>query len=144
MAKYYHVRISNKKNPTTDYNIFLNVINEKKEAPWDKDTYNKIKTGDYLGFIIGKTGEEVVDIYKVKSETIRENHWEQNCPYVSGNGTRSVKHRNGIILINEHTLPKKIEWKVIKENINFAPNNASWMPRGTQVVKNKKLLPFVF
>jgi hypothetical protein len=32
MSKYYHVRISNKKNPITDYNIFLNVINEKKRS----------------------------------------------------------------------------------------------------------------
>ena len=143
MANYYHVRISGKKNPNYDYGIFLNTIHVNNEAPWDKDSKNKIKVGDYIGFIVGKKSQEVVWIYKVKCETIRETHWKQDCPYTMGNGTGSVSHRDGIILTNIHDLPKHIEWETVRKNINFSPNNDSFMPRGTQVVKNKHLLPFV-
>jgi hypothetical protein len=134
MAKYYHVRISNKKNPKNDYKYFMDSIRVKNEAAWDKDCYNKIKIGDYVG--------NDVNIFKVKEETVRENHWEKNNPYTLGNGRGPVQNRNGIILTNIHSVPKVLEWKKIKESINFAPNNPSLMPRGMQVVKNKCLLSF--
>ena len=143
MARYYHVRISGKKNPKYDYGVFTNEINLKNEAPWDKDSKNKIKVGDYLGFIVGKKGYEVVWIYKVKSETVRETHWKQDSPYTEGNGIGSVGHREGIILTNIHDLPKNIEWDTIRKCVNFSPNNDSWMPRGTQLIKNSHLLPFI-
>ena len=142
MAQYYHVRISGKKNPNYDYNVFLDAINANAEAPWDKDSRNTIKVGDYLGFIVGKRGSETVSIFKVKSETVRETHWQQDSPYTVGNGSHSVKHRDGIILTNVHDLPKEVGWKIIKQSIGFAPASDSCMPRGTQVVKNKHLLPF--
>ena len=144
MCNYYHVRIGvTAKTPKYDYGIFLETIKSKSEAPWDKDSRNKIKVGDYVGFITGeKHTEFIVEIYKVKSEIQREKHWNTVVPYVEGNGTNTVQHRTGILLTNVHDLPKIMEWDLIKERINFAPNNPSWMPRGMQVVKNKHLLPF--
>ena len=141
-SNYYHVRISNKKNPKNDFNIFLDDIKLRNESIWDKDHYNKIKINDYIGFIIGSSGKEKVLIFKVLSETNRENHWEQNRPYTIGNGIHEVKKRHGIILTDIHEIIKEIEWKKIKKDINFAPNNDSCMPRGMQRVKNKELLPF--
>jgi hypothetical protein len=138
MANYYHVRIS-RKVPKEDYARFKDDILEKEEAIWDKDARNKIKIGDYIGFIVGENGHQMVEIYKVKSETLRETVWKQNEPYVQGNGIHEVKHRVGIILTSIH---KSFEWKKLKKDINFAPNNPIWMPRGMQVVKNKHLLPF--
>jgi hypothetical protein len=138
MANYYHVRIS-RKVPKEDYAHFKHDILEKNEGIWDKDAKNKIKIGDYIGFIVGENGNQMVEIYKVISENIRETFWKQNGPYVPGNGIHEVKHRVGIILIS---INKSIEWKKLKKDINFASNNPSWMPRGMQVVKNKHLLPF--
>lgn len=140
MANYYHVRISNSKNPKNDFEKFKKELALNNEAPWDKDRNNKIKVGDKVGFITGPNGHEFVELFEVKSETERENHWVRGSPYVRGNGTNSVGHRNGIMLIN--FLPKTIEWKILKESIKFAPGNTSWMPRGMCVVKNKHLLPF--
>ena len=143
MSNYYHVRISNiKKNPFNDYNIFLKNVELKSEAVWDKDRYNKIKINDYIGFIVGDVKNAMVHIYKVKSEVDRENHWEQDRPYTTGNGINSVKHRNGIVLINAHNVPTKIEWAIIKKCIEFAPDNEVFMPRGMSIVKNKQKLPF--
>jgi putative ribosome biogenesis GTPase RsgA len=144
MCNYYHVRINDTaKNPKYDYQVFLETIKSKTEAPWDKDHHNKIKVGDYVGFITGKKDTGIiVEIYKVKSETERANHWNTVTPYVNGNGINIVEHRTGILLTNVHDLPKIMEWELIKECIKFAPNNPSWMPRGMQVVKNKNLLPF--
>jgi hypothetical protein len=42
MANYYHVRISTKKNPKFDFDIFINDIKIKNEDSWDKDKSNKI------------------------------------------------------------------------------------------------------
>ena len=142
MGNYYHVRISNnKKNPKNDFEKFKKELALNNEAPWDKDRNNKIKPGDVVGFITGEK-DHIVELFKVKSETDRENHWVKDSPYVRGNGTNSVKHRNGIMLTS--FLPKTIEWKILKESIKFAPGNTSWMPRGMCVVKNKHLLPFQF
>ena len=126
----YQVRISTKKNPKFDFDIFINDIKIKNEASWDKDKSNKIKIGDYIGFIIGENGKEIVNIFKVKDETKRETHWKHDEPYVLNNGTHSVKHRDGIILTNIHETIKTIEWVVLKKSINFANGNKSWMPRG--------------
>jgi hypothetical protein len=141
-AAFFIVRINGKNNPKYDYKFFLDAISVNTEAPWDKDWQNKIKVGDYLGFIVGEKGFETVHIVKVKSETVREPHWKKHGPYVPGNGTKHVKYRCGIILTNVHDLPKTYDWKIIKESVGLAPACDSWMPRGTQVVKKKHLLPF--
>jgi hypothetical protein len=142
MTDVYIVRINGKKNPKYDLEVFLNTMSVNTEASWDKDFRNKMKVGDYLGFIVGEKGSEIVHIFKVKGETGREPHWEKHAPYVPGNGIHSVKHRVGILLTNVHDLPKTYDWKIIKKSVGFAPACDSWMPRGTQVVKKKHLLPF--
>jgi hypothetical protein len=140
--KLYMIRISDKKNPKNDFEKFEKDLVLNNEAPWDKDSRNKIKPGsDTLAFIIGPNGHEIVKFFKVISEIERENHWVTDSPYVRGNGTNSVGHREGIML-KVHPKIESIEWKKFKKDINFAPNNLSWMPRGMQVVKNTHLLPF--
>ena len=134
--EFYMVRI-NRKVPKEDYARFKNDIQLKKEAIWDKDARNKIKPPDKILFIVGEK-DPTVDIYEVIGETAREPDWKQNGPYVSGNGTQAVKHRIGIIL----KFQESIEWKKLKKDINFAPNNSSWMPRGMQRIKNKQNLNF--
>ena len=141
-AAFFIVRISVQKNPKYDYKVFSDAISVNTEAPWDMDFRNKMKVGDYLGFIVGEKGSETVHIFKVKSETVRELHWEKHAPYVPGNGKHSVEHRVAIILTNVHDLPKTYDWKIIKESTGLAPARDSWMPRGTQVCKKKHLLPF--
>ncbi len=143
---YYHVRISPKRaNPTSDLVMFMNEMEITGEGKWDQDFQGKMATGDYLGFIIGKTGNEMVHIFKVK-ETLplseREPWWNTNHPYTDGNGINAPVKRVPLILTNDHNLPKTWAWQDIKEKVGLAQNCSSWMPRGTQRIIATHLLPF--
>ena len=143
---YYHARI----NPSCmkasfDWQLFMNDMTITNQGKWDKDHKGKIVAGDYLGFIIGEKGEEVVKIFKVKEElplNQRESWWSEKA-YTENNGVNSTKHRVPILLTNQHELPKTWAWSDIKKNVGLSPNCSTWMPRGTQRVANSNLLPFV-
>lgn len=144
-ANYYHVRISPKRaNATTDFTHFMNEMEITKEAKWDKDHNGKMQIGDYIGFIVGNAGEELVYIFKIKSELPldkRESWWSETA--YANNSANSTKHRVPILLTKDHEFAKTWAWSDIKEKVGIAPNFPSWMPRGTQLVAKKHLLPFL-
>jgi hypothetical protein len=144
-SKYYHVRISPKsQNPKADFSNFMNEMEITNEAKWDKDHNGKMKIGDYIGFIVGKAGEEVVHIFKIKSELPldkRESWWSETA--YANNSTNTTKYRVPILLTKDHKFPKTWEWSDIKKKVGIAPNFPTWMPRGTQLVAKKHLLPFL-
>jgi len=146
-ANYYHVRINPKRqNPSADFTIFMNEMNITNEAKWDKDHNGKMKVGDFIGFILGNAGEEIVHIFKVKSElplNKREPWWVGKTPYTVSNGVNTKKHRVPITLTSEHELAKTWDWSDIKQKVGLSPNCQTWMPRSTQLVVKKHLLPFV-
>ena len=112
---------------------------------WDKDKDNKIKVGDYLGFITGPIGNELVYIFLVKNELpheMRPRHWVSAAPHTENNGVTSVSNRGVIELTNEHSLPKTCEWSEIRRTTGLGKECATWMPRGTSRVAKKNLLPF--
>jgi hypothetical protein len=144
-AKYYHVRISPKsQNPKADFTNFMNEMEITHEAKWDKDHKGKMKIGDYIGFIVGKAGEEIVHIFKIKSELPldkRESWWSETT--YANNSTNTTKYRIPILLTSDHEFSKTWEWSDIKKKVGIAPNFPTWMPRGTQLVAKKHLLPFL-
>lgn len=132
-------------NASSDWQLFMNDMTITNQGKWDKDHKGKIVAGDYLGFIIGEKGEEVVKIFKVKEElplNLRESWWSEKA-YTENNGVNSTKHRVPILLTNQHELPKTWAWSDIKKNVGLSPNCSTWMPRGTQRIANSNLLPFV-
>jgi len=146
MPEYYHVRINPKReNAMTDFSLFFTELLTTRQGRWDKDSKNRIVVGDYLGFITGPVGEEVVYICKVDREgTVEERptHWASATPYTSSNGKTSVDDRQVIILTNKHALPKTFEWREFRTITGLGGDCTTWAPRGTQRVANKKTLPF--
>jgi hypothetical protein len=146
MSRYFHVRINSKKQPHGDFTKFLAEITSSREGQWDKDTNGFIKTGDYLGFITGPKGDEVVHIFLVKSEhnsSERPEHWAKGKPHTDGNGKCPVDGRGVIVLTDKHRLPKTIEWSDLRTQTGLGGTSTTWMPRGTERVKSKQhLLPF--
>ena len=147
MANYFHVRISNKSGqPSSDFAIFMAEILACRESMWDKDKANKMKKGDYIGFITGPKDNENVYIFLVKEEhpeqTTRPRHWVVGKPHTVGNGNSAVDDRGVITLTNNHTLPKQVEWSEIRRATGLGGDCATWMPRGTQRVVDYRKLPF--
>jgi hypothetical protein len=146
MPEYYHVRISpSRGQPNSDFAIFLSEMTTQRYSVWDKDKNGKIKPGDYLGFITGPVGQELVYIYLVKNELpsyMRPSHWASANPHTTNNGVTPVCDRGVITLTNIHSLPKTYEWNLIKRSTGLGNDCPSWAPRGTSRVKNKHLLPF--
>lgn len=139
--EYYHTRVSPQRSqPSSDFAKFLSEIVTKRESVWDKDHRGKIKTGDYLGFITGETGKELIYIFRVKKELphyMRPDHWAQNRSHTSG--VENVDKRDVIVLTNEHPLPKTFEWLLFQKATELGR-----IPQGTQRVATKKyLIPFV-
>ena len=107
--------------------------------------------GKYIGLTVDwdyKKGEVHISMSGYVEKALKQFQHKpprrkQDSPYTKNNGIGNVGDRIGIMLTNIHGLPKNIEWDAIKKSVNLSPNNNSWMPRGTQVVKNSHLLPFV-
>jgi hypothetical protein len=146
MVNYFHVRINNKSGqPSSDFGIFMGEILTRRESVWDKDNANKIKKGDYLGFITGPKDNEIVYIFLVKEEhpsQMRPSHWAVGKPHVDGNGNSAVDDRGVITLTNNHKLPKQVEWSHVRRATGLGGDCATWMPRGTQRVVRTSKLPF--
>lgn len=68
-AKVWLVRISPRKPESVrDYDFFLNELETTGQGLWDKDVRNKVRTGDYLGFITGPIADADVYLFRVTGE----------------------------------------------------------------------------
>ena len=146
MPEYYHVRINpNRVKPASDLDVLFSQLLKSRKGAWDKDHANRIKVGDYLGFITGQKGDELIYILKVEEEKTVEarlDHWASDLPYTDNNGICSVADRQVIILTNKHDLPKTYEWRTFRDDTGLGKECVSWMPRGTQRVTERYTLPF--
>tara|TARA_B100000424_G_scaffold269566_1_gene266799 strand:- start:173 stop:637 length:465 start_codon:yes stop_codon:yes gene_type:complete len=143
MPHYYHVRISLKNSlPNSDWERFLEQINDVGEAPWDKDSKNTLAVGDYLGFIVGQPSNATVKIFRVDRENTvadRPPWWKSDTPYMEGNGVGPVGHRVVIILRTFGTdSTNGLSWNTCRELTGLGKTCVKWMPRGTQIVKNRE------
>jgi len=135
----YIVRISsNLKTAQNDYNNFLNQIRQKQDSIWDNTKNNSIQVSDYFGFIVGNGGNEEVKIHKVIRVGLssqRHVTWNANTPYNPNNGKsqNSPGHRTIIYLSGELAT---FSWRWWKQTVQYSPNCASWMPRGTMKSRN--------
>jgi hypothetical protein len=143
---YYHLRIApDKLSVNYDFRRFSESVSATGKGLWDRDHQNKIKEGDYLGFIVGTKNEEQIHIYQVDricTADERPSHWASSTPYTQGNGTKKVSHRQAIVLTNNHSI-KTYDWRDFRRITGLGKNCPSWMPRGTQIVLNKEKLPFI-
>ena len=147
MASYWHVRISpTKKSVLLDYSKFVESVVMRGKGFWDNDTRNRMKTGDFLGFITGPMdGNEQIHIYKIildGSTEERLSHWKSDTPYTAGNGANVVSHRQVIVLTDDHLLPKSYSWRKFRSETGLGKENDSWMPRGTEKVLIRENFPF--
>ena len=146
MTNYYHVRISpGRKSVMSDFMKFQTEVTKTRTGIWDKDSQNKITVGDYLGFITGPVGDELIQIFKVERQGTKDErpaHWASSTPYTNNNGTEIVSTRQVIILTNKHPLPKTYEWREFRKITGLGGDCTAWIPRGTQRVVDKKKIPF--
>jgi hypothetical protein len=144
---YWNVRISPKQPQVMDdYSELVETVRATGEGLWDRDCKNKIKEGDYLGFIVGPTNEEQIHIYKIDricTTDERLPQWASSMPYTRGNGTNGVSDRQAIVLTNNHSIEKTYDWREFRRITGLGKDCSSWMPRGTQKVLNRETLPFV-
>ena len=117
------VRISERKGSEkarVDYNIMYQRVNNGLIGEWDKDSRNRMKSGDWLGFIVGK--EELVHLYYIESEASTEHrpdHWKMD----------SFRE----VVIFKKQLPIIKKWSSWKENVGYKER---YMPMGTTKAKN--------
>ena len=139
---YYHVRINKtRKNVYKDFVAFEKSMCEDGKAIWDKDSKNKMDTGDYIGFIVDDVDntEKIIKIYKILAcKEERDPNWNTTEPYNADNGTSSVGHRHVIVLANDPRIPANTKWNDFRKCTGLGKDCKSWMPRGTQKVKDKQ------
>ena len=144
MPSYFIVRISpSRKEAKKDFAVFMSEIISDRKGKWDKDSKNKMRVGDFLGFITGPTGSELVYNFIVKDELDeihRPTHWCSNTAYFE-EGIQAVNKRKVIILTNEHNIPRTIEWSNLKRETGYKPN---YTPRGTHPIHEEKAQQMTF
>lgn len=136
----YITRISpTRVEPMKDYKKMKEEI-EKGEIPlWDKDTHNRIKKDNYIGFILGEKNKEYLEVFKVieeKTSSERSDTEWQEGPYTPNNGESSNTHREVIVLSKDYSLFGWNWWKNAGSEKKYAENCPTWMPRGTQKSRN--------
>ena len=133
----YIVRISQRKgaeNARIDYTKLKENNIQNNKIIWDKDHLNKMKTGDWLGFIVGENYNESIELYYIVDEESIDNRsisWCQNTPYTKNNGESSVKEREVVVLLNQS--PIIYDWNTWKLMCGYKDK---YMPRGTIKCKN--------
>lgn len=133
----YIVRIGNHsgaKAARKDYSLLKQQIEQKGKCVWDKDSHNKIKPGNWIGFIIGPNNDEDVELYYIESEEsteTRPKHWHNLKPYTNQTTQTLPKKREVIVLKNQS--PIKFSWKKWKKLVGYKEN---YMPRGTTKAKS--------
>jgi hypothetical protein len=136
----YITRISpTRKEPIKDYNKMKKQIEGKKEAIWDKDTHNRLKKDNYIGFILGDKNKEYLEVFKIieerSCEERNDTEWKDG-PYTPNNGESSNTHREIIVLSRDFSIFSWDWWKSAGSEKKYAVNCESWMPRGTQKSRN--------
>lgn len=143
--KFYAVRITeDPKNPKpkADYENFVNQMERDEVAIWDKDASNRLKKGDYLGFIIGQPQSAKICIYKISGEqdvSYRETSWSKEVGYTSSSIENVPKHRQ--VIVFDHQIPMVYDWKEWKTNVGYHPR---FYPRATQKIKIPQQLLYKF
>ena len=136
-AKMHLVRISLRNGAEAarhDYGILKDENAQGKETLWDKDARNKIHIGDWLGFIVGENGDEVVELYQVVGEapvSKRPVHWKRIESYTNQETTTKPIARELIVLSSDN--PTQMEWSDWKRKVDYKDK---YMPRGTTSAKN--------
>jgi hypothetical protein len=117
MATRWLVRISeSNKEARRDYAVMLDELETLGYGVWDKDAHNKIKMGDYIGFIVGPVDAAEVYIYRVSQEltcTDRKPYW-------------TVSNRLAIQLVR--ALDASFEWDAWRTAVGL---KSTYWPRGT-------------
>lgn len=131
------VRISDRRGALQAREDYANMVSElsdlSKPAIWDKDSNNKIKEGDWLGFILGPTHGATVELFKVESESPSINRSEEwSNTHHTDQITDSVRNREVITLSKDIPMIKK-SWNSWKESVQY---KEGYMPRGTTRVRN--------
>ena len=122
-----------------DYNILkeAHASNDsdvwKKYGVWDKDTKNKMKTGSWLGFIIGEVKNEMVELFYIEGETktYRPDHWNTVEDYTDQGTTTVPNTRETVIFKNQSII--QMSWNEWKKKVGY---KEKYMPRGTTTSKN--------
>ena len=136
------VRISERKgaeNARNDYQILVNALYSseedwKKFGVWDKDSKNKIKPKSWLGFIVGKIGNEIVELYYIEKEmeiSYRLSHWCSDQSYTDQYVQSTPETREIVILKKQNIV--SMPWKEWKQRVGY---KEKYTPRGTIKSKN--------
>ncbi len=125
----YIVRISQKSvGAQKDYEIMKDKIDNGYSSEWDSVKGNRVKVGDWMGFILGEASSAEVELYQVgeiKGPEHRPKHWA-NRQYTSQQVQESVKNREVVVFKNQKSLT--IDWAEWKEDVGY---KEKYMPRGT-------------
>jgi len=136
-AVIYIVRISQRKNATAardDYNFLKKDNARGKNAMWDKDTRNNIAIGNWIGFIVGENGNEVVELYQVIGEAPISKcpkHWKRVKIYTDQDTATKPITRELIVLSSDD--PVQLEWNYWKRAVDY---KEKYTPRGTTKARN--------
>jgi hypothetical protein len=134
------VRISTRSGAAkarTDYAILKQALYSRRNdwdklGVWDKDSKNRIQPNSWLGFIVGETGSEVVELYYIEDEgTDRPLHWSSNEDYTNQSTNTYPKDRHVVHFRKQDII--KMTWKEWKERNGY---KEKYMPRGTTRSRN--------
>ena len=130
----YIVRISDVSSPAAanDYRIMLKRLKSDGLAEWDSDKKNRIRVGDWLGFIIGPIRNENVILFKVvdrKGSEHRPKHWNTG-KYTAQKVQENVCNRE-VIYFSEKG--PELSWKVWKKTVGY---KEGYTPQGTTKANN--------
>ena len=126
----YLVRISQKSTSAiADHAIMRSeLVTVGKDAKWDSVKGNKVRVGDWMGFIIGDSHSESVELYQVaavKGPEHRPSHWNR-IQYTCQKVTENVSERE--VVIFKKRQPLVYDWGSWKKDVEYKP---LYMPRGT-------------
>ena len=125
----YIVRIAQKSvNANKDHKRLKKQLISGEEAIWDSVKGNKVKVGDWMGFILGDTHSAQVELYqvsKIKGSECRPSYWARS-KYTDQNVTENVDNREVVVFVQRE--PLLHGWEDWKELVNYKPK---YMPRGT-------------
>jgi len=135
-SNIYIVRISDKSKTAQrtrqHYAHLLQQCSNGQQPIWDKDSKNKIKPSDFLGFIVGPTYAATVQLFKVEAEIPqyeRRSDWNTSNTYTHQD-TTNVKDREVILLASQHF---DYPWEQWKLQVGYKHR---YMPRGTTLTKH--------
>lgn len=100
-----------------DYDRELDESRRTNIIKWDDSNSNKLRTGDYFGFIDARENTRVLNIYKiirVLGPEYRRDEWSRNG---YGCGQYDTHCRNCIIL--DDTIIQSVNWEEYIQNVGY-------------------------